>query len=238
MKPSVTDIISQIFHYDNTFFLKSLSKEWIKRKKSKWEIIHWWIADKAWYINYNNLMSTLTWFWSMIHLYAYSKWTWLNEIFLPENYQPYIYWLNNFFNRYKVETLLWEHLVSCDEFSWTFDWLLKLKIPWTDNYVNVLVDFKTWKYYKDFYWIENRILKKTWEPYWDEWSLKKVSVQLSMYKYAYNKSNPKYNIDHIAVIRVTKLWTFFKILDDSIKVYLDWKESTFNWLKQKKIWRI
>lgn len=237
---SVTEILWSIFPYDNTFFLKSLSKEGIKKKKAKWEIVPWSIADKAWYINYDRLMNTLTSFWSMVHLYAYMKWTWLWTLYLPHHYQRYTKWLDNFFRRYDVTTITWEHYVRTDEYQWTFDAVLRLKMPWSDKYINVLTDFKTWKYYKDYYGIENRVIRSDWTPYWDQWSLKKVRLQLSLYKDWYDNDplSKEYPIDHLWVVWITKLWTYFQLLDYDISEYLKWKSQPENSLVKKKVWRV
>lgn len=223
---SVTEVLSNIFPYNNKFFLQSLSKEWMRKKKARWELVVWGIADKAGYINYDNLMDNLTNFWSMMHLYAYTKWAWLNVLSLPDNYWPYVKWLDDFFKRYKVSTIVGEHLVRTEDYSGTFDALLKLTLPWTDKEIIVLADFKTWKYYKDFYGIENRILKRNWTPYWEEWSLKKVWVQASMYElwFMNDPLYKKYPVDKLAVIRITKMGTFFKILPRNLQPYLDYKE--------------
>ena len=233
---SVTQLLWQIFVYDNKFFLQSLSKGWIKKKKIKWEIVKWWIADRAGYINYQRLMDTLTSFWSSIHLYAYWKWTWLWRLELPDFYQPYTVWLDRFFDRYKVRTIAWEKLVRTDEYSGTFDALLELTLPWAAKPVIVLADYKTWKYYKDFYWIENRVIKKDWTPYWEAWSLKKVRLQSSMYKDWYDNCElaKKYPVDHLAVIRITRLWTYMQLLDYDITEYTRYKNK-LNWITNTRI---
>jgi len=237
---SVTEILWKIFPYDNRFFLKSLSKEWIKKKKAKWEIIKWSVADKAWYINYDNLMNTLTSFGSMIHLYAYMKWTWIWHLELPISYERYTRWVDNFFKRYKATTITWEHYVKTDEYQWTFDALINLTLPWASKSINVLIDFKTWKYYKDLYWLENRIIKKDWTPYWDAGSLKKVRLQTSLYKDWYDNDpmSKEYPIDKLWVLRITKLWSYLELFDYDISEYTKWKSQPENSLLKKTLWRI
>ena len=240
---SVTEIVWQIFKYDNRYFLQSLTREWISKKKNKWDILKWSIAEKAKYLDYDNIMNTLTSFWSLVHLYWYCKWKWLSDLILPKQYDPYIKWLDNFFKRYDVKTIVWEYYIKNEKewYQWTFDAVVRMKLPWSTKYVNVLVDYKTWKYYKDFYWIKNTVLKKDGTPYFDNWSLTKVRLQLSLYKdwYDCDEISKEYPIDHLWVIRITKHWSFFQLLDYDISEYIEWKENPEKeFISKKTIWRI
>jgi len=237
---SVTEVLWKIFPYNNEFFLKSLSKKWMDQKRITWKLMRGWIADIAWYINYDRLMNNLTSFWSNIHLYAYMLWTWLWKLELPKFYCDYLSWLNNFFRRYNVRTILWEHYIRTDKYCWTFDALISMTLPWASSPVNVLIDYKTWKYYKDFYWIENRILKKDGSPYFDKWSLQKVRLQLSLYR-DWLRFDDKYKdikVDHLWVVRITKKWTFFELLDYDITEYTNWLANPSKTATSKTVWRI
>jgi len=237
---SVTEILWKIYPYNNEFFLGSLSKEWIDKKRSKHQLIKWWIADKGWSINYDNLMDHLTAFWSSIHLYAYMKWTWLWDLVLPKSYLPYTAWLDNFFRRYQVKTIVWEHYIKTEKYHWTFDALVSMIIPWNTKPINVLIDFKTWKYYKDFYWIENIILRRDWTPYFNKWSIEKVRLQLSLYKdwWDLDKKSKDNKVDKLWVVRVTKKWTFLSLFDYDITEYKDWLANPNRTSLNKKVWRI
>ena len=90
---------------------------------------------------------------------------------------------------------------------------------------NVLVDFKTWSAYKPLYGIANKILKKDGTPYAKTDDVKKVSLQLSLYKAGLEK---RFKIDRMMAIWFTEQgWFTFDCTDD-LTLFHEWNAKKLN----------
>lgn len=106
--------------------------------------------------------------------------------------------------------------METDEFYGISDGILRIGDE------NVLVDFKTWSAYKPLYGIANKILKKDGTPYAQTDNVKKVSLQLSLYKKGLQE---KYQIDRLMTIWFTEQgWFTFDCVDD-LTLYEEWKQK-------------
>lgn len=231
-KPSVTQILWQIFPFDQdmqTMFMNAIWQEWIDKKRSKGEITSWSIADQAWALRYNDVMKMLTTLWTIVHSSAFDLWTlWFCNDFKDTLYEPYINSVNQFFKDTWATTVAWEVFIETEDYYWISDWILNI------HWRNILVDFKTWTAYKYLYWIANKILKKDGTPYSKTDDIKKVSLQLSMYKPGLID---KYKIDWMMVIWFTEQWYFTFDCVDDLTLYNEWRKNKLSTNKQIKIWK-
>lgn len=220
-KPSVSKIVAEIFPTDPTFFQIALSAETIAKKKQDGVILPGSIADQVTHLDSNDVMFMLTTFGSIIHNVAFDRGL-LNINYPVRNnvLQHHIQALYDFFNKTWARLILWETCVETEEYTGTLDWVLE----WNGKYY--LIDWKTWTAYKYIYGFENAILKKNWEPYSRTPDIKKVSLQMSMYREPLEK---QIKIDGMFVLWVTEKWVFYWECEYNLDLYYEWKKRK-NWL--------
>lgn len=222
-KLSVTQILWRIFPFDNKYFLLSLSKAWIDKKRVTGMIKQWWIADVAGELDYDNLMWMLSQFGTIIHQAAYDLWTiWFTSLKKWTICEKHIKSLIDYFESNKVKALKGEIYIECEEFRWISDWLYWI------NWRLWLLDFKTFGAYKYIYWIEDTIeYDKQWKVKLAKHDAEKVPVQLWMYDY-WLQSNPLLDwlsIQHYWVLWITENGCFLIEVQPNIKPYLDWRDA-------------
>ncbi len=236
MKPenklSVSAIVWEVFPFDNDakdMFKNALSKEGIDRKRMKWEITSWSIADIAGGLRYDGVMDTLCTLGTIVHSSAFDLGTLgFCSTFEGTLYEPHVKSVMDFFETTWARTVAWEVFMETEDYYGISDGILN--IGWR----NILVDFKSWTAYKYIYGISNKILKKDGTPYAQTDNVKKVSLQLSLYKAGLVD---RFQIDGMMVIWFTEQgWFTFDCIDD-LTPYHEWKASklkTNNWIT---IWR-
>lgn len=211
IKPSVTQILSEIYPFDPAMFINSLSEEWLNKKREKWQLMTWWIADKCEYLDYDKVMYQLNQLGSTVHLAWYDLWA----IGFTHNhsgtiYEPYIKSVTKFWNDYKPKMIYWEKYLEWKHYVWICDAVLQV---WNETW---LIDYKTWWAYKYIYWIKQDILNKNWTPKKPS-DINKVSVQLSMYE-----DILPIKIDKRKAIWITEIWYFIFDIDYNIKPFQEW----------------
>jgi len=224
--PSVTQIIWEIYPFDNwdplynpkQMFIDSLNAEWIRNKREKNQLIKWGIAEKCESLDYDRLMKMLTTLGTITHAAAFDLWTlWFCHNYKWTIYEPYIASVTKFFEDTGAQMVQWEIFIQTEYYYWVSDWIVKV---WDEYW---LIDWKTWGAYKYIYWIESKILNKKGEPYSKAKEVEKVSLQLSMYK----KWLSRFKIDKLKVVWITELGYFiFDCVDDLTKFndYIDSKK--------------
>lgn len=202
--PSVTEVIGNIFPFDDTFFRKSLLPEGIEKKKLKWNLIEGGIADKQWYINYDDCMDTLCYLWSKVHAHFNMRALWL-PIDIPDNFlKPYLQTMDIFIASHPLQDVHCELFTTYpEEYCGTMDVYCSIEGK------KYIIDFKTWEIYKDFYGI------KPEEKYKDK--LKKVQLQMSMYARALRYSWQEVDWLMCVVIRADKFMVY--PLDYDVSLY-------------------
>jgi len=214
-KPSVSQIVGEIFTTDPRMFQEALSAEMIAKKKQDWVILPGSIADNVTHLEYQDVMFMLSMFWTIIHSIAFDKWLLGITYPIKDNIlKPHINHLYNFFETTWAVLVLWETCVETDEYTWTLDGV----ILWDWKYY--LIDWKTWTAYKYIYGFKNAILKKNWEPYARTQDIKKVSLQLSLYREPLEK---RIKLDWMLVFWITEQWVFFWKCEYDLTLYNKWK---------------
>lgn len=220
-KPSVTQIVAEIFPTDPLMFQQALSAEGLSKKREKGELDPNGIAGQAWFLNSEDVMFMLSSFWSIIHNIAFDRGLLGIQYDQKQNIlYRHIIWLERFFQETWARLIMWEKTVETDDYTGTCDWVLQ----W--NGKNYLIDWKTWTAYKYIYGIKNSILKKNGEPYSRKPDIDKVSLQLSMYREPLEKI---IHIDWMLVIWVTEQWVFYWTCEYNLDLFYDWKKRK-NWL--------
>lgn len=220
-KISVSQIVSEIFPTDPNFFAMALSAESIQKKKQDWAIKPGSIADQVTHLIHTDVMFMLNTFGTIIHNIAFDAGLLGIKYPIKDN----ILWrhikaLHDFFEATGARLIMWETCVETEEYTGTLDWVLE----W--NWKYYLIDWKTWTAYKHIYGFENAILKKNWEPYSRTPDIKKVSVQLSLYREPLEKI---IRIDGMLVLWVTEHKVFHWECEYNLDLYNEWKQRK-NWL--------
>lgn len=220
-KPSVTQIVAEMFPTDPLMFQQALSAEGLARKREKLELISGWIAEQVTHLHAPDVMFLLSSFWSIMHNIAFDRG--LLGIQYKSHakiLERHVAWLERFFQETWAKLIMWETTVETDDYTGTCDWVLQ----W--NGKNYLIDWKTWTAYKYIYWIENKILKKNWEPYSRKPDVDKVSFQLSLYRVPLEK---RIRIDGMLVIWITEQWVFYWTCEYNLDLFHEWKRRR-SWL--------
>lgn len=214
MKKSVTQIISEIFPVDNTMFEKALSQESIEKKRQDDKLIPWGIADTLSELRRDNVMLALTAFGSHLHNMATDAGLlWIRYKESRNIISPHLNSLYEFLDT--AEILRSEQRIETEDYTGTYDALCRIDDK------NYLIDYKTWTAYKYLYGFSNDILKKNGEPYSRSWDLKKVSLQLSMYKAGITDIE----IHGMKVAWLTEQWVFLFDCTDDLTLFHKWKRE-------------
>ena len=220
-KPSVTQIVAEIFPTDPLMFQQALSAEGLARKREKLELLPGWIAEQVTHLNAADVMFLLSSFGSIIHSIAFDRGLLGIQY---KNHAPilqrHVSSLERFFQETWAKLIMWETTVETDDYTGTCDWVLQ----W--NWKNYLIDWKTWTAYKYIYWIKNAILKKNWEPYSRKQDVDKVSLQLSLYREPLEK---RIRIDWMLVLWITEQWVFYWTCEYNLDLFYEWKRRN-SWL--------
>lgn len=235
-KPSVTQIIWEIYPFDNTFFLKSLWPEGMDKKKVKWELVAWGTADRNGFLDYDRVMDVLSSFGTVIHQCAFDYGT---LGFAPTMewtiYEAHLRWLYEFFEQYQVRAVAAEVFVDTPEYCGISDWVFSLLFNWVRK--NILLDWKTYGAYKYIYGIQQEFFTKKGEVAWRKDDFKKLSIQLALYErgFSYDNELKDLQIDGYAVVWITQEGTFMHEIVPNIQPFLVWawkKEAAknFTWL--------
>lgn len=229
-KLSVTQIVWKIYPTNPDMFTNALSQESLDKKREKWELIIWGIADCAGELRKDDVMKTLNQFGTTIHTQAqslgilgYMAGDWWDN--------PYTKSLVRFFNDYEVNLISSEIFMETDEYCGTADAIVELTINGTRRIY--LLDWKTWWAYKYIYGIRHDIAKKNGEPYAQTQNLKKAQLQLSMYRNGLNQL-----VDDMAVVWITSVWYFFFPLTYDMSPYQKWKEQILLESNILNIWKL
>lgn len=220
-KPSVSQIVAEMFPTDPTFFQMALSAESIQKKKQDWVIKPGSIADQVTHLQSNDVMFMLNTFGTIIHSVAFDRG--LLGISYPQKpniLANHIRWIEEFFIKTGARLIIWETCVETEDYTGTLDWVLE----WNGKYY--IIDWKTWTAYKYIYGFENSILKKNWEPYSRTPDIKKVGFQLSLYREPLEK---RIKIDGMLVLWVTEHWVFYWECEYNLELFYEWKRR-HNWL--------
>lgn len=237
MKPkhklSVTWILWEIFPFDQdmkTTFMNSLAQEWIERKRAKGEITSGSIADQAGWLRYDDVMEMLCTLGTTVHSCAFDLGTlgFCND-FKDTVYEKHVNSVIQFFKDTWAVTVAWEVFIETEDYYGISDGIIN--IGWR----NILVDFKTWTAYKALYGIANKILKKDGTPYSRTDDIKKVSLQLSLYKPWLISQGLK--IDGMMVIWFTEQGYFTFDCVDDLTLYNEWRQQKFTPKDITNIWK-
>lgn len=220
-KPSVSQIVAEMFPTDPTFFQIALSAETIQKKKQAGEIRPGSIADQVTHLQSNDVMFMLNTFGSIMHNIAFDR----GLLGIKYNINKNILYhhatsIENFFEQTWAKLIMWETSVETDDYTGTLDWVLL----WNDK--KYLIDWKTWTAYKHIYGFENAILKKNWEPYSRTPDIKKVSFQLSLYRKPLEKIM---ELDGMLVLWITEAWVFYWECEYNLDLFHEWKKRK-SWL--------
>lgn len=176
-KPSVTEILSDMYPMPKGVFEEALSFEKLSIKHEKGELIKWWVAHQAMELHVPDVMNMLTTVGTLVHSVAYDIGTlWLSPYHKDTAATPFINSLLAFFDTYWAYAIHAEASFECEEYRWTTDGIYCIIDPKTHEEEYVILDWKTWGAYKYLYGIDmGKPLVKSSDK-------KKVSVQLSMYQ--------------------------------------------------------
>lgn len=217
LKPSVSKIVSEIFPTDPHMFQDALNSDALEKKLLKWELINWGIAFKSKYLDANSVMDSLTSFGTHIHSIAFDKGILGIEYPQLPLFQNHVKELYRFFQENNFKMIYWEKHIETDEYTGTVDAVFQ------QNWLNYAVDFKTWTAYKYLYGFQNNILKKNGQPYSRSSDIKKVSLQLSLYKDWLEAA--WIPIHWLKVIWITEQWLFVFDCNYDISLYEQWKKN-------------
>lgn len=222
-KLSVTQVLWQIYPFDNKYFLQSLSEEWISKKRNAWMLVPGWIADLSPSLDYKNLMWMLSQFGTIIHQAAYDLgtlgFTSLKTGTVCENH---VKQLVDWFEKNNVRAIKWELFIDCPDYCGISDWLYLI------NWQVWLIDFKTFWAYKYIYWIRDTVeFDKHWNAKLAKHDAEKVPVQLAMYDnwLKYHEVYSSIKVQKYWVLWITENGCYLVELQPNLQPFLDWKES-------------
>ena len=215
-KKRVTEIIGEMYPFYDKTFKDSLSPAWIKRKKEKWNLVPGWLAEKYWQLDYDIVMDRLCKFWTYVNLWFNDYCKWFELPNSDKTYEPYFAWIKKWISETNAELIDYDFYVETDKYFGSWDAVMRI------NWENWLIDLKTYDAYKYLFWIKDDILNKKWQPKLSSSNRKKVTLQTSMYRNAYEENE----IHRQWVLWITQYGTFLIELEYDLSQYEEWKMWT------------